>query len=79
VATIINIINVFNNFPILKLVTGGLPGFGADTTTTLMFKILQESRDSGMASALSVVNLLIVIAVITAYIKVVKPTRGIDE
>lgn len=79
VATIINIINVFNNFPILKVVTGGLPGYGADTTTTLMFKILQEMRDSGVASALSVINLVIVIVVIAVYVRIVKPMKGIDE
>lgn len=79
VATIINIINVFNNFPILKIVTGALPGYGADTTTTLMFKILQQMRDSGLASALSVVNLVIVITVIALYVKIVKPMKGIDE
>lgn len=79
VATIINIINVFNNFPILKIVTGALPGYGADTTTTLMFKILQEMRDSGVASALSVVNLVIVVVVIAVYVRIVKPMKGIDE
>ncbi|MDO5494839.1 MAG: sugar ABC transporter permease [bacterium] len=79
VSTIINIINVFNSFPILKLVTGSLPGFDGDTTTTLMFKLLQARQDSGMASALSVINFAIVIGVIAIYIKVVKPMKGVDE
>ncbi|EHR60921.1 carbohydrate ABC transporter permease [Saccharomonospora cyanea] len=79
VATIINIINVYNNFPILAVVTGGLPGYDADTTTTLMFKILQDMRDSGMASALAVINLVIVIAVIAVYVRIVKPLKAIDE
>lgn len=79
VATIINIINVYNNFPILSVVTGALPGYDADTTTTLMFKILQNMSDPGLASALSVVNLFIVIAVIALYLKIVKPMKGVDE
>lgn len=79
VATIINIINVYNNFPILSVITGGLSGYGADTTTTLMFKILRSSGDPGLASALSVVNLLIVIVVIACYIRIVKPMKGVDE
>lgn len=79
VATIINIINVYNNFPILSVVTGALPGYDADTTTTLMFKILRNMGDPGLASALSVVNLLIVIAVIACYIKIAKPMKGVDE
>lgn len=79
VSTIINIINVFNNFPILKVVTGALPGYGADTTTTLMFKILQDRRDIGMASALSVLNFAVVMAIIGVYIWRVKPMKGVDE
>lgn len=79
VATIINIINVYNNFPILSVITGALSGYGADTTTTLMFKILRNMGDPGLASALSVVNLFIVIAVIACYIKIVKPMKGVDE
>lgn len=38
VATIINIINVFNSLPILRTITGSIPGYDADTTTTLIFK-----------------------------------------
>ena len=79
VATIINIINVYNNFPILSVVTGALPGYDADTTTTLMFKVLQDMRDSGMASALAVLNLIIVIVVIAVYIRIVKPLKAVDE
>ncbi|EHK88223.1 carbohydrate ABC transporter permease [Saccharomonospora azurea] len=79
VATIINIINVYNNFPILSVVTGALPGYDADTTTTLMFKVLQDMRDSGMASALAVLNLVIVIAVIAVYVRIVKPLKAVDE
>lgn len=79
VATIINIINVYNNFPILSVVTGALPGYDADTTTTLMFKILRNVGDPGLASALSIVNLFIVIIVIACYVKIVKPMKGVDE
>jgi multiple sugar transport system permease protein len=78
-ATIINIINVFNNFPILKVVTGAQPGFGADTTTTMMFKILQAYQNTGVASALAVLNLVLVIIVIACYMLVVKPLKGADE
>jgi multiple sugar transport system permease protein len=75
VATIINIINVFNSLPILRTLTGSLPGYDADTTTTLTFKFLQADRQVGTASALSVVNFVLVLTVILVYLRVVRPMR----
>ena len=77
VAAIINIINVFNSLPILKTMTGAIPGYDADTTTTLMFKIIQNDRQIDTASALSVVNFLVIILVIGLYLKIVKPMREV--
>ena len=78
-ASIINIINVYNSFPILKVMTGAMPGFDADTTTTMMFKLLQIYRSPDVAAALSVVNFIIVILVIVGYMWLVKPLKGVDE
>jgi multiple sugar transport system permease protein len=78
-ATLINVINVFNSLPILKLMTGSIPGNSADTTTTMVFKILQGERNIGVASALSVVNFVIVLLVIALYLVVVKPMRSIED
>lgn len=75
VATIINVINVFNSLPILKTMTGAIPGYDADTTTTLMFKIIQNDRQIDTASALSVVNFIVVVVVIGIYLRVVRPMR----
>ncbi len=75
VATIINIINVFNSLPILRTLTGSIPGYDADTTTTLIFKFIQAERQVDTASALSVVNFLLVLAVILVYLRVVRPMR----
>lgn len=75
VATIINIINVFNSLPILRTLTGSIPGYDADTTTTLIFKFIQNDRQVDTASALSVLNFLIVLLVILAYLRVVRPMR----
>lgn len=79
VATIINLINVFNSLPILKLMTGSIPGYGGDTTTTLIFKLIQVDGKVHYAAALSVVNFVIVLIVIGVYIKVTKPMQGVDE
>ena len=41
VAILINIINVFNSLPILKVMTGSIPGYGADTIMTMIFKYIE--------------------------------------
>ncbi|HEY7597791.1 MAG TPA: sugar ABC transporter permease [Actinophytocola sp.] len=75
VATIINVINVFNNLPILKTMTGAIPGYDADTTTSLMYKIIQNDRQIDTASALSVLNFIVIVVVIGVYLRVVRPMR----
>jgi len=75
VATIINIINVFNSLPILRTITGSIPGYSADTTTTLTFKLIQADRQVDTASALSVVNFVLVLAIIVVYVRVARPMR----
>lgn len=75
VATIINIINVFNSLPILRTLTGSIPGYNADTTTTLIFKFIQADRQVDTASALSVVNFALVLLVILVYLRVIRPMR----
>ncbi|QNK81295.1 carbohydrate ABC transporter permease [Nakamurella sp. PAMC28650] len=74
VAVLINIINVFNSLPILKVLTGSLPGYGSDITTTLIFKY-KTTLGPGVASALSVVNFLVCLVIIAIYLVVVKPTK----
>ncbi len=79
VAVLINIINVFNSLPILKVMTGSLPGYDADTTTTLIFKFIQSDRQIDTASALSVLNFVIVLVVIAIYLKLVRPMQQVDR
>lgn len=75
VCTIINIINVFNSLPILRTMTGSIPGYTADTTTTRIFKLIQADRQVDVASALSVVNFALVLIIIAVYMRVVRPMR----
>lgn len=77
VAVLINIINVFNNLPILKIITGSIPRYKADTLMTYIFKVIQFDRRIDVASALSVLNFAIVIVIVAVYVKVVKPMREI--
>jgi multiple sugar transport system permease protein len=77
VAVLINIINVFNNLPILKIITGSIPGYSADTLMTYIFKILQFDRRLDISSALSVVNFVIVLVIVAIYVKTVKPMKEV--
>ena len=77
VAVLINIINVFNSLPILKVMTGSIPGYDADTIMTLIFKYIQNQHKVDVASALSVVAFVIVIVIVAVYVKVVKPMQEV--
>jgi multiple sugar transport system permease protein len=75
VATLINIINVFNSLPILRMIAGSIPGYSADTTTTLIFKLIQTERQVDTASALSVVNFALVVVITLVYLRIARPMR----
>lgn len=77
VAVLINIINVFNSLPILRIMTGSIPGYDADTVMTMIFKYIQNEQRIDVASALSVVAFLIVIVIVAVYVKVVKPMKEV--
>jgi len=79
VAILINIINVFNSLPILRVMTGSIPGYDADTIMTMIFKYIQDQHKIDTASALSVVAFAIVIVIVAAYVRVVKPMRGVES
>ncbi|UAK33541.1 sugar ABC transporter permease [Nocardia asteroides] len=79
VATIINIINVFNSLPILQVITGSIAGFSADTTTTLTFKLIRQNQQVDTAAAMSVLNFALIVVVIAIYVRLVRPTREVDR
>ena len=58
VATLINIMNVFNNFPIIWAMTHGQPGYSTSTTTVFMY--ILKGSDIGESAAMSVINFGIV-------------------
>lgn len=77
VAVIINLINVFNSLPILFVITGGIAGNDADTTTTLTFKLIRTSQQVDTAAAMSVLNFALIIAIIAIYLKFARPMREV--
>ena len=71
VAALINMINVFNSFPIIWVMTKGGPGYQTDTTTTFMYKIAFKNQDVGQSAAMAVVNFAIILVIVALYLRTV--------
>jgi multiple sugar transport system permease protein len=71
VAAVLNMIYVFNSFPIVWTLNDRNPGFAHDTLITYMYKIAFKSalRDVGLAAALGVVNVLLTLAAVLVYLR----------
>lgn len=76
VATTINVINVFNSFPIIWEMTRGGPGYETSTTTTFMFILKQAFI--GESAAMSVVNFLLVILVVLLFLRATRWKEAVD-
>lgn len=68
VALLINVINVFNSFPIIWEMTRGGPGHRTSTTTTFMYQLKQSYI--GESAAMSLVNFALVMVVVLLYLRV---------
>lgn len=68
VATLINVMNVFNSFPIIWAMTRGGPGH--QTATTTIFMYLLKGSSIPESAALSVLNFGLVIIIVLAFLKV---------
>jgi len=73
VAIVLNVIYVFNSFPIVWTLNDRNPGFAHDTMITYMYKIAFKSslRDVGLAAALGVVNVLVILLAVLLYLQTV--------
>ncbi|RII17730.1 Inner membrane ABC transporter permease protein YcjO [Streptomyces sp. YIM 130001] len=68
VGVVINLINVFNSFPIIWAMTQGGPGH--DTSTTMVFMYKLKETDIGESAAMSVVNFAMVVVLVLIFLKV---------
>jgi ABC-type sugar transport system permease subunit len=78
VAVVLNVIYVFNSFPIVWTLNDRNPGFAHDTMITYMYKIAFKSslRDVGLAAALGVVNVLVILLGVVLYLRTVSWREG---
>ena len=75
IATIINLINVFNSFPIIWVMTRGGPGYDTDTTTTFAYKLAFIESNMGQSTALGVFNFMVIMVIVGFYLRITKATR----
>ena len=67
VATVLNIIYVFNSFPIIWTMTKGDPANHTDTLVTYLYKLAFYNGKQGEAAAVSVIGFLILLMCASAY------------
>ncbi|MCX5071362.1 sugar ABC transporter permease [Streptomyces sp. NBC_00513] len=68
VGVVINLINVFNSFPVIWSMTRGGPD--SDTATTTVFMYQLKNSDIGQSAAMSVVNFALVVVMVVLFLKV---------
>ena len=76
VATLINVINVFNSFPIIWEMTRGGPGYATSTTTTFM--VVVKQGNVGESAAMSVLNFALVIIIVVVYLATTRWKDQVD-
>jgi multiple sugar transport system permease protein len=77
VATLINVINVFNSFPIIWEMTRGGPGYQTATSTIYMIDLKQG--DVGEGASMSAINFLLVIVIVVVYLATTRWKEQVDR
>ena len=67
VATVLNIIYVFNSFPIVWTITKGDPAYQTDTLVTYLYKLAFYNGKQGEAAAVSVIGFTILLICASVY------------
>ncbi|MFI6986639.1 carbohydrate ABC transporter permease, partial [Embleya sp. NPDC050154] len=77
VAVVINLINVFNSFPIIWAMTNGGPGYETATTTVFMYQL--KASDIGESAAMSVANFAMIIVLVAFFLVVSRGNKETDR
>jgi multiple sugar transport system permease protein len=77
VATLINVINVFNSFPIIWEMTGGGPGY--QTATSTIFMVDLKQGNVGESASMSTINFLLVIVIVVVYLAATSWKEQVDR
>jgi multiple sugar transport system permease protein len=68
VGTVINLMNVFNSFPIIWEMTRGGPGYETATSTVFMYDL--KETFVGQAAAMSIINFALVVVIVLIFLRV---------
>ena len=73
VASVLNIIYVFNSFPIVYTLNDRNPGYSHDTSITFMYKLAFKSAEHsvGMSAAAGVFNVVLILVVVAGYLRLI--------
>ena len=77
VSTVLNIIYVFNSFPIVYTITKGAPANKTDTMVTLLYMRAFYDQQKGPATAMSVIGFVILCIVAGVYM--IMSMRGEED
>ncbi len=71
VVAVLDVIYVFNSFPVVYTLNDRNPGFGHDTTITFMYKLAFKSaeHDVGMSAAAGVMNVALILVAVVIYLR----------
>jgi ABC-type sugar transport system permease subunit len=74
VASVLNLIYVFNSFPIVYTLNDRNPGFSHDTSITFSYKLAFKSAEHsvGMSAAAGVFNVVLILLVVMVYLRLIK-------
>jgi multiple sugar transport system permease protein len=78
VASVLNIIYVFNSFPIVYTLNDRNPGYTHDTSITFMYKLAFKSaeHDVGMSASAGIANVLLILVVVMVYLRILRWQEG---
>jgi len=68
VGAVINLMNVFNSFPIIWEMTRGGPGYETSTSTVFMYDL--KSTFVGQAAAMAIINFALVVVIVLIFLRV---------
>ena len=74
VASVLNLIYVFNSFPVVYTLNDRNPGFSHDTSITYSYKLAFKAaeRSVGMSAAMAVINVLLILVVVMIYLRIIR-------
>jgi multiple sugar transport system permease protein len=78
IGVVLNMIYVFNSFPVIWILNGSNPGYGNDTMITYMYKIAFQgaTHDVGMSAAAGIFNVIVILIAVSVYLRFTNWRQG---